>query len=350
MADENIFPDEFVPNIEGQQYHSRWVRSNPDENAKWEAFSNDIIAGKVSTPPTMATKYGKALVAAGKLHMSVTDIGSAPPPVVLPPPTGTLYDQLSDFQVQPWGGTYIINAYQRTYPANGYQLLGSGSPWPRIGTPAVVEVSTPQGLGFYFRVWPEMVHGDPSGDAKSCLVPDDNHILLNNNTQNAPFVGRTMDVSFKFMLPAAGNPSFAPFPGWNCLYEYHPGGSYPVNNQLGVDVSNATGYGPCVYVRAHDGNNSDAATPLANYGRRPLQLDHWYDYRRKDTWSRTNGRSEAWIDGAKILDQSGVGNVQANAHGTEYATVQPNFGYYSGNAAAYPRNEVYYADMRITVT
>ena len=274
----------------------------------------------------------------------------------VPPPQGTLYDQLSDFYFQPWGGTYLINAYYRVYPQNGYQLLGSGQPWPATGEhgsfPGVVEVNTIHGAGFYFRVWPEMVHGDPVEDNKSCLITDENHIWPDSTALNAPFIGKTTDVNFWFMLPSSGNPNgFTNFNGWNCLFEYHPGGSYQVNNQLGVDPTNDSGQGPNIYVRVHDGNNSDNPTPLVNYGRRPLVLDHWYQYRRVDTWSRTNGTTNAWIDGVHILSQTGVGNIQANAHGAgNYAQLQPNFGFYTGAASTVHQNEVYYADMRILVT
>jgi hypothetical protein len=84
-----IFKDEFVPNIEGHPYHPKWIRANQVEAAKWAKYRDDLLAGKKPTPPAMASKYGKALIAGGK--MSVTDIGGGalPPPGILPwsPPT-----------------------------------------------------------------------------------------------------------------------------------------------------------------------------------------------------------------------------------------------------------------------
>lgn len=89
----DIFPQEFVPNVEGSTYHPKWVKSNPGEAAKWATFRDAAIAHKKDgslAVPVMATKYGKALVAAGREHMSVIDLGAAPivPPPPPPPPTG----------------------------------------------------------------------------------------------------------------------------------------------------------------------------------------------------------------------------------------------------------------------
>lgn len=114
MDDAKIFPNEFVPNIQGAQYHPRWVKANPAENAKWEKFRDDIISGKNATPPSMATKYGKALVSAGKLHMSVTDLGTVyPPPVTGNPPLPASWGPPV---VISSGGTYVVAA-QSTSPS-----------------------------------------------------------------------------------------------------------------------------------------------------------------------------------------------------------------------------------------
>lgn len=76
----DFFKDEFVPQIQGAQYHPRWVKANPGEAAKWNDFRDKVLAFEKGDPapelPTMQTKYGKALVAAGKLAVSVTDIGA----------------------------------------------------------------------------------------------------------------------------------------------------------------------------------------------------------------------------------------------------------------------------------
>ena len=82
-----IFPDEYVPNAEGADYHRRWVKANPAEAAKWATFRNALIATGNGAVPVMATKYGKALVAAGKEHMSISRfVGAMVPAFPLPPP------------------------------------------------------------------------------------------------------------------------------------------------------------------------------------------------------------------------------------------------------------------------
>lgn len=98
MEPERIFPDEYVPNAEGVPYHKSWAKQNPGEAAKWKAYRDAVIAHAKDTSapakPSMATKYGKALIAAAELHMSVTDIGAdwTPTEIVPPPepPTGSL--------------------------------------------------------------------------------------------------------------------------------------------------------------------------------------------------------------------------------------------------------------------
>lgn len=70
----SIFPDEFVASIEGSTYYPRWAKANPGELAKWEAFRDAVIAGQQLTPPILSTKFGKALVAAGKEHMAVSQV------------------------------------------------------------------------------------------------------------------------------------------------------------------------------------------------------------------------------------------------------------------------------------
>lgn len=85
-----IFPDEFVPNIEGASNHAKWVAANKAGDApKWRAFRDALLAGQSPTPPSMATKYGKALVAAGKEHMSISHFVGAMTPGVPPAPVPT---------------------------------------------------------------------------------------------------------------------------------------------------------------------------------------------------------------------------------------------------------------------
>jgi hypothetical protein len=93
MEPHEIFPKEFVPNVEGASYHPKWVGANKAGDApKWAAFRDALATykkGDTLAVPDMATKYGRALAAAGRLHMSVTDIGTYYPPEPPPPPPPT---------------------------------------------------------------------------------------------------------------------------------------------------------------------------------------------------------------------------------------------------------------------
>ncbi len=93
-----LFGDEFVPNEEASTNHKKWEQANPRGDApKWREFRDKVLAYKKgdSVPiPSMATPHGKALIAAGKQHMSVTDIGSAPPPA---PPSGPIANRFVNF-------------------------------------------------------------------------------------------------------------------------------------------------------------------------------------------------------------------------------------------------------------
>lgn len=87
----SIFPSEYVPNEQASTNHKKWEQANPSGDApKWRAFRDAVVAyetGDTVPIPNMATPHGKALVAAGKLHMSVTDLGSVwTPPDPEPPP------------------------------------------------------------------------------------------------------------------------------------------------------------------------------------------------------------------------------------------------------------------------
>ena len=69
MSDLDIFRDDFVPNIQSfnKLNYTTWKRSNPGEAARWEGYRDGILAGETPAVPVMATKFGKALVAAGEL-------------------------------------------------------------------------------------------------------------------------------------------------------------------------------------------------------------------------------------------------------------------------------------------
>ena len=89
-----IFEQEYVPNAEGASYHAKWLAANKNGDApKWVAFRDAILAGGSAAVPVMATKYGRALVAAGKEHMGISRVAATmvppyPVPGTPPPPGG----------------------------------------------------------------------------------------------------------------------------------------------------------------------------------------------------------------------------------------------------------------------
>ncbi len=69
-----LFKDVFVPSAEGAtNTYSKWKTANPGEYQKWVEFKTAIFNAQtpddLPTPPTMASKKGKELVAAGELAM-----------------------------------------------------------------------------------------------------------------------------------------------------------------------------------------------------------------------------------------------------------------------------------------
>lgn len=163
-----IFPDEFVPNAEGTPYHGKWVRANPSEASKWAAFRDDVVARKQVVPPVMATKYGKALVAAGKEHMSISHfVGTVTPPfpAPVPPPAGGGGNSLP-LQPPAWSSPITISS-GGTYDG---EALGVG--WESTGSQNVIFINTTQpviiqnswirnltgGARLVQSVWPQAVN------------------------------------------------------------------------------------------------------------------------------------------------------------------------------------------------
>lgn len=123
-----IFPDEFVPSIEGSSYYSKWVKANPGEAAKWSAFRDAAKAYSKDgslTAPSMGTKYGKALVAAGKLHMSVIDLGAVYKPPPTEPPPLELVELWHRYLVSDWSSSDEITAGSITNTTSIPQPSGS---------------------------------------------------------------------------------------------------------------------------------------------------------------------------------------------------------------------------------
>lgn len=112
----SIFRDEFVPNIQANSYFSKWASANKNgDYPKWVSFRDALLNGQQPSPPTMATAYGKALVAAGKMTFTVVAPAPAPAPVV--PDVLADYDLVVQVTGDPQqaGTGWLLNGAYVTY-------------------------------------------------------------------------------------------------------------------------------------------------------------------------------------------------------------------------------------------
>jgi hypothetical protein len=141
MDPREIFPNEYVPREQASSTHKKWEQANPSGDApRWRTFRDKVLVYKKGDPPisvpAMSTPHGDALVAAGKMHMSVTDIGSVYDPPETPPdppPTGTgiiiWNGDLDTGNETQFGGNIIRNAADRfrvTPSADGVTARSGG--------------------------------------------------------------------------------------------------------------------------------------------------------------------------------------------------------------------------------
>lgn len=59
----------YLAELDGQSYYEKWRVDNPGQRKAWDDFASRIVAGQNPTPPSMAGKFGRALVEAGKLAL-----------------------------------------------------------------------------------------------------------------------------------------------------------------------------------------------------------------------------------------------------------------------------------------
>lgn len=64
------FNQQYVASLEKSSLYKNWAEDNPGELSKWIPYRNSIASGKTpSTTPSLATAFGKSLIAAGKLAL-----------------------------------------------------------------------------------------------------------------------------------------------------------------------------------------------------------------------------------------------------------------------------------------
>jgi len=218
----HLFPDEYVPHVQGSNAYKNWAKQNTGEAQKWAKFRNAVIAGQQVAPPVLTSSFGKSLIDAGCLHMSISHfVGQvtptyppppAPPPPPPPPGTGALRGHFTDFFTT-WGSSSAVPNGQifqnRWNNGPGLQTLAAvQNPWPSTSGAAIYEITDLSGrLGFRFLINPEM-HSDAT--SKKTEIYE-----FQGNAFGQPMargIGFTDEVSFVLRFPSTGNTSGFPGP------------------------------------------------------------------------------------------------------------------------------------------
>lgn len=184
MPDLDIFKNEFVPNIQGfnKLNYLSWKSSNPGEAKKWEDYRDALLAGGQSSPPSMATKFGRALVATGKLVAVVE-----PPP---PPPSG---QPIPISGIISAGGTYTGN-YTGTVQINtGSPVTLSGPTLTNLGNGHLISCAA--GIGVQLTV--ERVWGF-GGMGRFLVAENFRSVVIRNCT-----VEKTRGIELQWGLPGS---------------------------------------------------------------------------------------------------------------------------------------------------
>lgn len=312
---EKVFSSAYVSGGK-QSYKGK----NPTEYAKVKAY----LEG--GAEPTAATLMGQGLI---EIERGRRALAAPPPPPPPPPPANGDLQFFTDFHAvnqNCYGhanGDILVRAFQPRLgcgnPTYAYAPANATAPpwtaWANGG--GLFEVSTPYGPGFKAVVTDAMTQ--PSG-GKNAFILDDDWLIDRQN-----FLGLEQIWTGKFMLPAAGNPSFSR--QFITLWEWHVQSAS--GNIIQIDWGT---------MRPRFGiyNGSYTFYPAAD----PLVLDHWYDWRIEIRWqSNSTGYFRGWIDGTQLVNYAGS-TIPAGE--TPYL----QFGFYSGADA--PRNECHWANLNVT--
>ncbi len=353
----NLFKDEYVPNEEASSGHKNWVKANKGEAAKWATFRDAAIAYEADDPavavPAMATKHGKALVAAGKEHMSVTDLGSADYPTSppIPPPPGggggVLHDTFTDFYTY-WSATSSTpngQIFQNRWKTNNLQTLAATqTPWTSTGGAAIYEVTDAGGRpGFRFVCNSEM-EMDPGSSSKKVEIYESQ--VAGDSAYGDPMIrglGATDEIAFYVRFPSSGNPNGFPGPNEgvfdrrNVFWQHSMDPSYL--NYFGISRLGFTNRFYCSIMR-HGGNSTELAQATLGW---EVQTNTDYHFRYVVKWmNNSTGTFQWWVqrptDPTEVLCLNYTGVTWGAAPNTE-------FGFYSAKAL---NNEVIISDIRAT--
>lgn len=128
MAD--YFKDQFLPNIrQATITYKGWRTRYAAEATKWDAYLAQVEGHQPGAPrpaaPVLTSRFGKALVAAAELQVSVTDIGAVyPPPGDPPPDQPTITTNITDGQSLTMPFTWTASADQ---PVDAVRFYADGN-------------------------------------------------------------------------------------------------------------------------------------------------------------------------------------------------------------------------------
>lgn len=251
-----------------------------------------------------------------------------------PPPSGTAYDQFSDFDGYPTSRFFlnrlkpnsndIFQNYAGTVPAGQTN-------WPSTGGVAIDEISTSHGAGFRFRCNPEMI--DP-GQGASVKRTEISGALIDHMVFSGG-LGSTDHWTFSCMFPSSGNPSG--FPGYarnNIIWQYHDNGVGRLPFILSLDMSAGPTNPKFAAVLLRYGGGEDVAFYSPFY----VQMNTWYTHTLETTWSSSGtGHFNWYLDGVQRANYSGRTMLAGDSPYLQ-------FGFYTVqtfNAA----NEVHFAEL-----
>lgn len=288
--------------LEGISYTYRWLRCDA-VGANCTAIAGQTRSNMVLT----ASDVGSTI----RSEVTATEFVPPPPP---PPGSGTLFDQITDFNK---GTPNLLN--------------------PGTGNYRITEVATAKGPGFRFIVdFPggsgngvQIIDGTPTPSDNLCSVLDQQNYL-----------GATMDLSGWIMFPSSGNTGgsfgtgFPDYYDWCALWEYGPG--YTWNNQWGV-------VGPTrqIYVRSYLNGAQDSRRKAVGP---TFSLDTWHQWRWVVKSSEgASGFVKFYWNGTDITGGAWTGPTQPVGNPTPWI----QWGFYCADIV---NNEVYYADVRLTTS
>jgi hypothetical protein len=168
--------------------------------------------------------------------------------------------------------------------------------------------------------------------------------------------GKTMWYGFAFSTSAGYQPyTFSPYPNWNTVFTWHPGGSAPSGLGLAIwtQAYNTTncnsGNKPFADGQPHLGLTLDGGDPTGwpNTGGNCLRYagptfvpGHLYRVAMKIGWSSSGtGELQLWIDGVQYVGATGISTMFSGQG------VYPMFQNYRPYSTSLPTNDIFYGGL-----